>query len=383
MSYSEGTSWVREWFDELGDLDGLMAKANQFMNYESSTLSLRHYKFPRSHNKDVDASSKPNSGGWFDGSVQTMACNLEQELEYDYDKVPEFGVEESKLGDYKWKPIELEHLPEELSPSSGTHYTGYLKTEFAFSSPQRMIIPDSARLTRLSNVWALPHSLQATPVLSGKWTENYKHEIPKSIHEYDVFKDELKGIMSDAARGYFEEPKSKYEYMLRNAKEYFEPWQYSGGEHFDREKCFNLMRDWLALYEDSHVRGHPHCRSPNVTPYASLINRTDVDRLHEMLNWLTPGGEDKIRGKVREREPWKLSPGDCRCHPWVKQLRSVWLVEDWENWGDDGHIQNELGGWKLVASNNHLDVDNTTQYHELINSLSKDTTGDNFLYNER
>ena len=182
MSYSEGTSWVREWFDELGDLDGLMAKANKFMNYESSTLSLRNYKFPRSHNKDVNAGSELDTIGYFDGSVQTMACELTQELEYDYDKVPE----ESKLGDYKWKPIELEHLPEELLPSSGTHYTGYLKTEFAFSSPQRMIIPDSARLTRLSGVWALPHSLQATPVLSGKWTEDYKHDIPKSIHEYIV-----------------------------------------------------------------------------------------------------------------------------------------------------------------------------------------------------
>ena len=168
MSYPEEKDRVREWFDELGDLDGLMAKANQFMNYESSTLSLRHYKFPRSHNKDVDASSKPNSGGWFDGSVQTMACNLVQELEYDYDKVPE----ESKLGDYKWKPIALKHLPEVLEPASrhGHCHTGYLRTEFAFSSPQRMVMPDSARLTRLGGVWALPHSLQATPVLSDKWT---------------------------------------------------------------------------------------------------------------------------------------------------------------------------------------------------------------------
>lgn len=372
MSYPEEIDRVREWFDELGDLDGLMAKANQFMNYESSTLSLRRHKFPRSHNKDVNAGSELDTFGWFDGSVQTMACELTRELEYDYDKVPE----EEKLGDYKWKPIELKHLPEELAPSSGTHYTGYLQTEFVFSSPQRMIIPDSARLTRLDGVWALPHSLQATPVLSGKWTKDY-HDIPKSIHEYDVFKDELKGIMSDAARGYFEEPKSKYEHMLRNAKEYFEPWQYSGGEYFDREKCFNLMRDWLALYEDSHVRARG-----SIKPYASLINRADVDRLHEMLNWLTPGGEDR-RGKVREREPWTVSPGDCRCHPWVKQLRSVWLVEDWENWGDEGHIQNELTGWKLVASNNHFEVDVDTKYHELVNSLTKDTTGDNFLYNER
>ena len=42
MSYPEEKDRVREWFDELGDLDGLMAKANQFMNYESSTLFKGH-----------------------------------------------------------------------------------------------------------------------------------------------------------------------------------------------------------------------------------------------------------------------------------------------------------------------------------------------------
>ena len=377
MSYSGENEQVRDWFDELGDLDGLMEKANQFMNYESSTLSLRHYKFPRSHNKDVDASTELDTNGWFDGSVQTMACELTRETEYDYDSNYSDEEQECVLGDYKWSPIELKHLPEELAPTGGTHYTGYLQTEFVFSSPQQMIMPDSARLTRLNGVWALPHSLQATPVeAGGVWCEDGSHRMPKSIHEYDVFKDELKGIMSDAARGYFEEPKSKYEHMLRSAKEYFEPWQYSGGKYFDKEKCFNLMRDWLALYVDSHVR------APDVTPYASLINRADVDRLHEILNWLTPGGEDR-HGNVREREPWRLSPGDCRCHPWVKQLRQVWLVEDWENWGDDGHIQNELTGWKLVASNNYFDVDFDAKYSDLINSLTKDTTGDNFLYNER
>lgn len=354
MSYPKENTQIRDWFDELGDLDGLMKKANQFMNYESSTLSLRHYKFPRSHNKDVDASTELDTIGWFDGSVQTMACELARELEYDYDSNCSDEEQECVLGGYKWSPIELEHIPKELAPTRGTHYTGYLNTEFVFSSPQQMVMPDSARLTRLNGVWALPHSLYATPVNSGRWTESYKYAIPKSIHEWDMFKDE-------GAFGHLPYP------------EQYLPNEY---QDFDREEYNKLMRGWLALYVDSHHR------APDVAPYASLINRDDVDRLHEILNWLTPGGEDR-HGNVREREPWKLSPGDSRCHPWVKQLRQVWLVEDWENWGDDGHIQNELTGWKLVASNNHVEVDVNTKYSDLINSLTKDTTGDNFLYNER
>lgn len=348
MSYPEENERVRDWFDELSDLDELMKKANQFMNYESSTLSLRHYKFPRSHNKDIDASTQLDTNGWFDGSVQTMACELTRETEYDYDC--NYSDEQGVLGDYKWSPIELKHLPEELAPTGGTNYTGYLPTEFVFDTPKQMVVPDVARLTRLDGVWALPHSLQATPVKAGGvWCEDGSHRMPKSIHEWDMFKDE----------GRFGHLPYPEQYLPNEYRD------------FDPEECNKLMRGWLALYADSHHR------APDVTPYASLINRADVDRLHEILNWLTPGD------KGREREPWRVSPGDCRCHPWVKQLRSVWLVEDWENWGDDGHIQNELTGWKLVASNKHFDVDVDTKYSDLINSLTKDTTGDNYEYRPR
>lgn len=366
MSYPEENERVRAWFDELSDLDELMKKANQFMNYESSTLSLRHYKFPRSHNKDVDASTQLDSMNYYaDSSLQTIACQMDEETDYDFDEGKSVGT-----GEWKWNPIELKHLPEELEPSCGTQFTGYLPTEFVFDMPKQMVVPDVARLTRLDGVWALPHSLQATPVRAGGvWCKDGSHEVPKSIHEYDMFKDELKGIMSDAARGYFDEPESKYEHMLRNAKEYFEPWQYSGGKYFDKEKCFNLMRDWLALYEDSHVR------APDVAPYASLINRDDVDRLHEMLNWLTPGDEGS------EREPWRVSPGDARCHPWVKQLRTVWLVEQWHCRGDDGHTQMEFNSWQLIASNKY--PHDGTRYSDIIAEISQNTTGDNYEHRPR